>query len=243
MRRRGVTVEIAKARLRKHNTVIGAMMIRQGYADGMICGVNGRFAHHLQQVDEIIGKAPGCSTLAAMNHLVLPGRALFICDTHVNEVPTAEQLAEIAHMAADVVRRFGIEPKVAMLSHSNFGSSNSASARKMAEATALLRERAPELQMDGEMHGDAALSEDIRQMFEPDSTLSGEANILVMPNIDAANISYSLLKMIGGDGITIGPILLGAASPVQVMTTTATVRRIVNLTALTAADAVSKAKR
>ncbi len=243
MRRRGVTVEIAKARLRKHNTIIGAMMIRQGYADGIICGVNGRFAHHLQQVDEIIGKAPGCSTLAAMNHLVLPGRALFICDTHVNENPTAEQLAEIAHMAADVVRRFGIEPKVAMLSHSNFGSSNSASARKMAEATALLRERAPELQMDGEMHGDAALSEDIRQMFEPDSTLSGEANILVMPNIDAANISYSLLKMIGGDGITIGPILLGAASPVQVMTTTATVRRIVNLTALTAADAVSKAKR
>ncbi len=243
MRRRGVTVEIAKARLRKHNTIIGAMMIRQGYADGMICGVNGRFAHHLQQVDEIIGKAPGCSTLAAMNHLVLPGRALFICDTHVNETPTAEQLAEIAHMAADVVRRFGIEPKVAMLSHSNFGSSNSASARKMAEATALLRERAPELQMDGEMHGDAALSEDIRQMFEPDSTLSGEANILVMPNIDAANISYSLLKMIGGDGITIGPILLGAASPVQVMTTTATVRRIVNLTALTAADAVSKAKQ
>ena len=243
MRRRGVTVEIAKARLRKHNTVIGAMMIHQGYADGMICGINGRFAHHLQQVDEIIGKAPGCSTLAAMNHLVLPGRALFICDTHVNESPTAEQLAEIAHMAADVVRRFGIEPKVAMLSHSNFGSSNSASARKMAEATALLRERAPELQMDGEMHGDAALSEDIRQMFEPDSTLSGEANILVMPNIDAANISYSLLKMIGGEGITIGPILLGAASPVQVMTTTATVRRIVNLTALTAADAVSKAKR
>ena len=243
MRRRGVTVEIAKARLRKHNTIIGAMMIHQGYADGMICGVNGRFAHHLQQVDEIIGKAPGCSTLAAMNHLVLPGRALFICDTHVNESPTAEQLAEIAHMAADVVRRFGIEPKVALLSHSNFGSSNSASARKMAEATALLRERAPELQMDGEMHGDAALSEDIRQMFEPDSTLSGEANILVMPNIDAANISYSLLKMIGGDGITIGPILLGAASPVQVMTTTATVRRIVNLTALTAADAVSKAKQ
>ena len=243
MRRRGVTVEIAKARLRKHNTIIGAMMIRQGYADGMICGVNGRFAHHLQQVDEIIGKAPGCSTLAAMNHLVLPGRALFICDTHVNENPSAEQLAEIAHMAADVVRRFGIEPKVALLSHSNFGSSNSASARKVAEATALLRERAPELQMDGEMHGDAALSEDIRQMFEPDSTLSGEANILVMPNIDAANISYSLLKMIGGDGITIGPILLGAASPVQVMTTTATVRRIVNLTALTAADAVSKAKQ
>ncbi|MBP8275883.1 MAG: NADP-dependent malic enzyme, partial [Propionivibrio sp.] len=243
MRRRGVTVEIAKARLRKHNTIIGAMMIHQGYADGMICGVNGRFAHHLQQVDEIIGKAPGCSTLAAMNHLVLPGRALFICDTHVNESPTAEQLAEIAHMAADVVRRFGIEPKVALLSHSNFGSSNSASARKVAEATALLRERAPELQMDGEMHGDAALSEDIRQMFEPDSTLSGEANILVMPNIDAANISYSLLKMIGGEGITIGPILLGAASPVQVMTTTATVRRIVNLTALTAADAVSKAKQ
>ncbi len=240
MKRRGVTIEIAKTRLRKHNTLIGAMLLKLDYADGMICGITGRFAHHLQQVEDIIGKAPGCSTLAAMNHLILPGRALFICDTHVNENPTAEQLAEIALMAADEVRRFGIEPKVAMLSHSNFGASPSASARKMAEATALFHARAPDIEADGEMHGDGALSADIRRKYDPDSPLTGEANILVMPNLDAANISYSLLKMTGGDGITIGPILLGAARPVHVLTTTATVRRIVNMTALTVVDAASK---
>ena len=239
MRRRGVTIEIAKARLRKHNTLIGAMMIRQGYADGMICGISGRFEHHLQQVEDVIGKAAGRSTLAAMNQIILPGRALFICDTHVNENPDAAQLAEIAQMAADEVRRFGIEPKVAMLSHSNFGASTSASARKMAEATALFRAKAPGIEADGEMHGDGALSEEIRKKFDPDSSLTGEANILVMPNLDAANISYSLLKMTGGDGITIGPILLGAARPVHVLTTTATVRRIVNMTALVAVQAAN----
>ncbi|MFT3960979.1 NADP-dependent malic enzyme [Propionivibrio sp.] len=239
MRRRGVTIEIAKARLRKHNTLIGAMMIRQGYADGMICGISGRFEHHLQQVEDVIGKAAGRSTLAAMNQIILPGRALFICDTHVNENPDAAQLAEIAQMAADEVRRFGIEPKVAMLSHSNFGASTSASARKMAEATALFRAKAPGIEVDGEMHGDGALSEEIRKKFDPDSSLTGEANILVMPNLDAANISYSLLKMTGGDGITIGPILLGAARPVHVLTTTATVRRIVNMTALVAVQAAN----
>jgi malate dehydrogenase (oxaloacetate-decarboxylating)(NADP+) len=240
MKRRGVTVEIAKTRLRKHNTLIGAMMIKQGYADGMICGVSGRFEHHLQQIEDVIGKAPGCSTLAAMNHLILPGRALFICDTHVNENPNAEQLAEIALMAAEEVRRFGIEPKVAMLSHSNFGASQSASARKMAEATALFHARAPAIEADGEMHGDGALSAEIRSRFEPESRLNGEANVLVMPNLDAANISYSLLKMTGGEGITIGPILLGTARPVHVLTTTATVRRIVNMTALVVVDAASK---
>ncbi len=240
MRRRGVTVDIARTRLRKHNTLIGAMMMRQGYAEGMICGVSGRFAHHLQQVEDVIGKAPGCSTLAAMNQIILPGRALFICDTHVNENPSAEEIAEIAQLAAEEVRRFGIVPKVALLSHSNFGASNSASARKMAQATALLRERAPQLEADGEMHGDGALSEEIRRKFDPDSPLTGEANILVMPNLDAANISYSLLKMTGGDGITIGPILLGAARPVHVLTTTATVRRIVNMTALTVVEAAFK---
>ena len=216
------------------------MMMRQGYAEGMICGVSGRFAHHLQQVEDVIGKAPGCSTLAAMNQIILPGRALFICDTHVNENPSAEEIAEIAQLAAEEVHRFGIVPKVALLSHSNFGASNSVSARKMAQATALLRERAPQLEADGEMHGDGALSEEIRRKFDPDSPLTGEANILVMPNLDAANISYSLLKMTGGDGITIGPILLGAARPVHVLTTTATVRRIVNMTALTVVEAAFK---
>jgi len=240
MNRRGVTVEIAKSRLRKHNTLIGSMLIKLGYADGMVCGITGRFEHHLQQIEDIIGKAPGCTTLAAMNHIILPGRALFICDTHVNENPDARQLAEIAVMAADEVRRFGIEPKVAMLSHSNFGASQSASARKMAEAGVLLQTMAPDLESDGEMHGDGALSEDIRKSFQPDSRLTGEANILVMPNLDAANISYSLLKMTSGEGITIGPILLGAARPVHILTTTATVRRIVNMTALTVVDAASR---
>jgi malate dehydrogenase (oxaloacetate-decarboxylating)(NADP+) len=175
-----------------------------------------------------------------MNHLVLPNRAIFVCDTHVNENPTAEQLAEIAVMASDVVRRFGIEPKVAMLSHSNFGASSSESARKMAHATALFHALAPETEADGEMHGDGALSEEIRSKFDLESPLTGEANILVMPNLDAANISYSLLKMVAGNGVTIGPILLGAARPVQVLTTTATVRRIVNMTALTVVDVASR---
>jgi len=237
MKRSGITVELAKARLRQDNTIIGAMLLKLGYADGMITGVSGRFAHHLRQVEEIIGKAPGVKTLAAMNHLLLPGRALFLCDTHVNENPDAEEIAEIALMAAAEVKSFGIQPKVALLSHSNFGSSQSASARKMAEAARLLRERAPELESDGEMHGDSALSQEIRDQSDPESPLKGEANVLVMPNLDAANISYNLLKMTGGEGITIGPILLGAAKPVHVLTSTTTVRRLVNMTALTAIEA------
>jgi len=240
MKRHGVTVEIAKIRLRQDSTIIGAMLVKLGYADGLICGVSGRFAHHLRQVEEIIGKAPGCATLAAMNHLLLPGRALFLCDTHVNENPDAAQIAEIAHLAADAVRRFGIQPRVALLSHSNFGSSASASATKMAEATRLLHARAPGLEADGEMHGDTALDEDIRHRSDPESPLTGEANVLVMPNLDAANISYNLLKMTGGEGITIGPILLGTARPVHVLTSTATVRRLVNMTALAVVDAASK---
>ncbi len=240
MKRRGVTIEIARSLLRTHNTIIGSMLVKLGYADGMVCGVTGRFAHHLQQIEDIIGKAEGCSSLATMNHIILPGRALFICDTHVNENPDAQQLAEIALMATDVVRRFGIKPKVAMLSHSNFGAAPTASARKMAEAAALFQAKAPDVESDGEMHGDCALSESIRKRFEPDSLLTGEANVLVMPNLDAANISYSLLKMTSGDGITIGPILLGTARPVHVLTSTATVRRIVNMTALTVVDAAYK---
>ena len=240
MKRSGVTVDIAKQRLRQDNTIIGAMLVRLGYADGMICGLSGRFAHHLRQVEEVIGKAPGCNTLAAMNHLLLPGRALFLCDTHVNDNPDAAQLAEIAQMAAAAVRRFGIQPKVAMLSHSNFGSSQSASARKMAEAAAIVHAKLPDLEIDGEMHGDSALSEEIRRQSDPDSPLTGEANVLVMPNLDAANISYNLLKMTGGEGITIGPILLGTARPVHVLTSTATVRRLVNMTALVVVDVAAK---
>ncbi|WP_305073010.1 NADP-dependent malic enzyme [Propionivibrio sp.] len=240
MKRSGVNIDTAKARLRQDATVIGAILVRLGYADGLICGVSGHYMHHLQQVRDVIGTAPGCSTMAAMNHLILPGRALFICDTHVNADPDAQQLAEIARMAAEGVRRFGIVPKVAMLSHSNFGNSGTPSARKMAEATALFRTMAPDVEADGEMHGDAALSESIRSKFDPESPLTGEANILIMPNLDAANISYSLLKMTGSEGITIGPILLGAARPVHVLTNTATVRRIVNMTALAVVDAAGK---
>ncbi|MBL8393783.1 MAG: NADP-dependent malic enzyme, partial [Candidatus Accumulibacter sp.] len=239
-KRHGVTIDIAKTRLRNDNTIIGAILVRLGYADGMICGLSGRFAHHLRQVDEIIGRAPGCTTLAAMTHLLLPGRALFLCDTHVNEEPDAEQLADIALMAVDAVRRFKIRPKVAMLSHSNFGSSQSVSACKMAKAMALVRARAPELEVDGEMHGESALSEAIRKQSDPDSPLTGEANVLVMPNLDAANISYNLLKMTGGEGISVGPILLGAARPVHVLAPTSSVRRVVDMTALVVVDAASK---
>ncbi|MDS4014677.1 MAG: NADP-dependent malic enzyme [Candidatus Accumulibacter sp.] len=239
-KRQGVTIDIAKMRLRNDNTIIGAVLLRLGYADGMICGLNGRFAHHLRQVDEIIGKAPGRSIMAAMTHVLLPGRALFLCDTHVNDEPDPAQLAEIAIMAAAAVRRFKIRPKVAMLSHSNFGSSQSAAARRVAEAVAILRAQAPDLEVDGEMHGESALSEAIRQQSDPESPLTGEANVLVMPNLDAANICYNLLKMTGGDGMSVGPILLGAARPVHVLAPTSSVRRVVDMTALVVVDAALK---
>jgi malate dehydrogenase (oxaloacetate-decarboxylating)(NADP+) len=239
-KRQGVTMDIAKTRLRSNNTIIGAMLVRLGYADGMICGLSGRFGHHLRQVDEIIGKAPGCTTMAAMTHVLLPGRALFLCDTHVNADPNAEQVAEITLMAAEAVRRFKIRPKVALLSHSNFGSSQTPAARKMGEAVAIIRARAPDLEVDGEMHGDSALSEAIRAQSDPESPLTGEANVLVMPNLDAANISHHLLKMTGGDGMAVGPILLGAARPVHVLSPTSTVRRVVDMTALVVVDAASK---
>jgi len=233
MVRRGVTPEIAKLEMRRNNTLIGAMLLKLGYADGMICGVSGQYGEHLKVVGDVIGKRTGVNTFAAMNYLMLPGRNLFITDTHVNENPTAEEVAEIALMAAEQVRRFGTTPKVALLSHSNFGSGSSASALKMSRAAALLPAMSSgELEMDGEMHGDSALSEDVRRQAHPDSPLKGEANLMVMPNIDAANISYNLLKMTGGEGVTVGPILLGAARPVHVLTSTATVRRLINMTAL-----------
>ncbi|HRD92121.1 MAG TPA: NADP-dependent malic enzyme [Accumulibacter sp.] len=239
-KRHGVTIDIAKTRLRTNNTIIGAILLKLGYADGMICGLSGRFAHHLRQIDEIIGKVPGRSTMAAMTHVLLPGRALFLCDTHVNEDPDAAQLAEITLMAAEAVSRFTIKPKVAMLSHSNFGSSQSASTRKVSEALAMVRAKAPDLEIDGEMHGESALSEAIRDRSDPDSPLSGEANLLVMPNLDAANISYNLLKMTGGDGMSVGPILLGAALPVHVLVPTSTVRRVVDMTALVVVEAAAE---
>jgi malate dehydrogenase (oxaloacetate-decarboxylating)(NADP+) len=239
MVRRGVTPEIAKAAIRNNPTLIGAMMLKLGYADGMICGMVGQYSEHLKVVNDVIGKRHGVHVYAAMNYLMLPGRSLFICDTHVNENPNAEEVAEIALMAAEQVKRFGIQPKVALLSHSNYGSSASASALKMSRAAALLPAMSSgELEVDGEMHGDSALSEDVRHAAHPDSPLKGEANLLVMPNIDAANISYNLLKMTGGEGVTIGPILLGPDKPVHVLTSTATVRRLVNMTALAVVNAI-----
>jgi malate dehydrogenase (oxaloacetate-decarboxylating)(NADP+) len=239
MARSGVTPAIAKEAMRRKPTLIGSMLLKLGYADGLICGMTGQFSHHLGVIDHVIGKREGVTVLAAMNYLMLPARSLFICDTHVNENPTAEEIAEMTVMAAEQVKRFGVHPKVALLSHSNFGSSSSESAKKMSRAAALVSAMsAGEIEIDGEMHGDSALSEDIRHEANPDSPLKGEANLLVMPNIDAASIAYNLIKMTGGEGVTIGPILLGTARPVHVLTATATVRRLVNMTALAVVESM-----
>ena len=233
--RHGVTPESAKREMRRSTTLIGAMLMHMGAADAMLCGTFSQPQEHLRYVGEVIGLRPDASTFAAMNLLPLPNRTLFICDTHINLDPSAEQIAEMTLLAAEEVRRFGITPKVALLSHSNFGSFDDASARKMAHARRLLEQRAPELEVEGEMHGDSALSENLRTQLFPDSRLAGEANLLVMPNLDAANIAHNLLKMVSGNGITIGPILLGAAKSVHILTATATVRRIVNMSALAVA--------
>ncbi|MCE2657901.1 MAG: NADP-dependent malic enzyme [Rubrivivax sp.] len=235
--RKGVTVQFAKIEMRRRLTLVAAMLLHKGEVDGMICGTWGSTAQHLGHIDQVIGRRPGVGTYACMNGLILPGRQVFLVDTHVNYDPSAEQLAEITLLAAEEMRRFGLVPKAALLSHSNFGSSNHPSAVKMRDTLALVRERAPWLEVDGEMHGDAALDAAYRQELMPHSTLTGEANLLVLPNIDAANISYNLLKTAAGGGIAIGPVLLGAAKPVHILTPSATVRRIVNMAALTVADA------
>ncbi len=235
--RKGVTQQLAKIEMRRRLTLIGCMMLHKGEVDGMLCGTWSNTAMHLQYIDQVIGKRQGVKNYACMNGLILPGRQVFLVDTHVNYDPTAEQLAEITVMAAEELMRFGIRPKAALLSHSNFGSSNQPSAVKMREALGLIQSSAPWLEVDGEMHGDTALDAGYRKVLMPNSTLSGEANLLVLPNIDAANISYNLLKTTAGGGIAIGPVLLGAAKPVHVLTPSATVRRIVNMTALTVADA------
>ncbi|MBK7472920.1 MAG: NADP-dependent malic enzyme [Betaproteobacteria bacterium] len=235
--RRGVTAQYAKIEMRRRLTLIGAMMVRRNDADGMICGTFGNYVQHLEYVDQVIGMRSGVKEYAAMNGLMLPDRQIFLVDTHVNLDPTAEQVAEITIMAAEEMRRFGVIPKVALLSHSSFGTSNAPSARKMREALKIVRLRSPGLEVDGEMHGDAALDPDARQMVMPRSTLTGEANLLVMPNMDAANISYNLLKTGAGHNVAVGPILLGAARPVHILTPSATVRRIVNMTALAVVDA------
>jgi malate dehydrogenase (oxaloacetate-decarboxylating)(NADP+) len=237
MERKGVTAQFAKIEMRRRLTLIGSMLLHKGEVDGMICGTWGTTAMHLAHIEQVIGKRAGVKTFACMNGLVLPGRQVFIVDTHVNYDPSAEQIAEITILAAEELKRFGVAPKAALLSHSNFGTSNQPSAVKMRDALALLREQAPWLEVDGEMHGDAALDPAYRAEVMPRSTLIGEANLVVLPNIDAANIAYNLLKTVAGGGIAIGPVLLGAAKPVHVLTPSATVRRIVNMTALTVADA------
>ncbi len=235
--RKGITVQVAKIEMRRRLSLIGAMLLHKDDVDGLICGTWGTNATHLPYIDQVIGKRPGVNTFACMNGLLLPNRQVFLVDTHVNYDPTAEQLAEITVMAAREMKRFGIRPKVALLSHSNFGTSNEPSAIKMRQTLALLQRDAPWLEVDGEMHGDIALDGEARALQMPNGTLQGDANLLVLPNIDAANISYNLLKTAAGGNIAVGPVLLGAAKPVHILTPSATVRRIVNMTALTVADA------
>ncbi|MCP5281097.1 MAG: NADP-dependent malic enzyme [Rhodoferax sp.] len=241
MGRRGVSVEAAKAVVRRSNTTIASLMVHLGDADAMLCGLVGRFDNHLDHVRDVIGVQKGAPGLATLNALMLDQRTLFIADTHVNEDPDAEQLASIAMMAAEEVRRFGLPPKVAFLSHSNYGSSNRRSAVKMRQAHEIFCRMAPDVECDGELHGDAALSATIRRNALMDSKLEGEANILICPNLDAANILFNVLKITGGHGVTVGPILLGAAATAHVITPSATVRRVVNMTALAVADAAHRA--
>jgi malate dehydrogenase (oxaloacetate-decarboxylating)(NADP+) len=239
-RRDGVSRAAARVEMRSRATLLAAMLVRQGRADAMLCGTFGSYADHLRHVRDVIGLRQGTATLAAMQMLMLPARQLFIVDTHVNRDPSAEQVAEIALLAAEEVRRFGVTPSVALLSHSSFGGSDAASAVKMRAALGLIKARDPQLAVEGEMRGDAALSKTILDREFPDSDLTTEANVLVMPNVDAANISYNLLRMAAGNGITVGGILLGAARPVHILAPSATVRRIVNMTALAVVDATSQ---
>jgi len=237
MARKGVTQQLAKIDMRRRLSLIGTMMLHKGEVDGLICGTWSTPDVHLNYVDQVIGNRKGVSTYACMNGLLLPDRQVFLVDTHINYNPTAEQLCEITIMAAEEMRRFGLQPKAALLSHSNFGTSNHASALKMRDTLALLKKNAPWLEVDGEMHGDVALDGTERARQIPDTTLIGDANLLVLPNLDSANIAYNLLKTAAGGNIAIGPVLLGAAKPVHILTASATVRRIVNMTALTVADA------
>jgi malate dehydrogenase (oxaloacetate-decarboxylating)(NADP+) len=235
--RQGVSVQYAQIEMRRRHTLIGAMLIRKGEADGMICGTFGTHSLHLRYIEQVIGRRPGVSHYYAMNVLMLPERTAFICDTYVNLDPSAEQVTEMTFLAVEEIRRFGIVPKVALLSHSSFGTSDAPSARKMRAALAMIIARDPQLDVEGEMHGDAALSEETRLAAFPNSRLKGQANLLIMPTLDAANISFNLLKTAAGGGISIGPVLLGAARPVHIVTPSATVRRLVNMTALTVVDA------
>jgi malate dehydrogenase (oxaloacetate-decarboxylating)(NADP+) len=239
-RRKGASGQRVQAAIRANSTLLAAMLLRAGRADGMLCGTHGAYSEHLEFVAAAIGLKPETHEFAALNLLMLPQQTLFICDTYINADPTAEQLTEIALLAVEEVKRFGLTPRVALVSHSSFGSANTASAVKMRETFERIVARAPDLEIDGEMHGDAALSKRILDRVFPGSRLTAEANLLIMPNLDAANITFNVLKIVAGEGVTVGPILLGAAMPVHILTPTCTVRRIVNMTALTAVDAAKQ---
>jgi malate dehydrogenase (oxaloacetate-decarboxylating)(NADP+) len=236
--RKGVTPGVAKLDMRRFPTVIGAMLMHMGAADAMLCGLLGDYPRHLRIIESVLGKRAGVNHYAAMNMLLLPSRIVFICDTYVNYDPPADVIAEMTVLAAEEIRRFGVTPKVALLSHSSFGGADTPTSIKMRQALGKLVPLAPELEVDGEMQGDMALSQSIREMVFPDSRLRGEANLLIMPNLDAANIAFNLLKTAAGDGITVGPMLLGAAKAAHILTPSATVRRIVNMSAITVVDAL-----
>ena len=237
MERKGISPDYARREISRRATLYGALMVHLGHADGLICGTFGRYERHLHHVNSIIGTAPGVKDFATMNMLMLPEHTIFIADTYIHYDPTAEQLVDTTLLACEEIRKFGIIPKVALLSHSSFGSRDTPTALKMRQTLALLNKRAPELEVEGEMHGDAALDEQIRLAAFPNSKLSGKTNLLVMPNLDAANIAFNLLKTAAGDNLTVGPILLGTRKSAHILTPTATVRRIVNMTALTVVDA------
>jgi len=243
VRRAGVTQALAREAMRNRSTLIAAMLLRRGDADCMLCGTSGAFYDHLNYVRQVIGLRQGVRTWGAMNMLIVGGRQLFLCDTYVNHDPSSEQLADLTLLAAEEVRRFGLTPSIALLSHSSFGSDDSPSSRKMRDALALIQARAPELAVEGEMHGDAALSRRVLDRVFPDSSLTVEANLLMMPNLDAGNIAYNLLRAAAGGGVTVGPILLGTEKPAHILTQTATVRGILNMTALAVVDAVQGGAR
>ncbi len=231
--RNGITRDMARTEVRRRMTLIGALMVHLGEADGMVCGTVGDFSEHLRYVDQVIGRAADAETYAAMNILLLPSRTVAVVDTHINEAPTAEQIAEFTIAAAEQMRRLDIVPKAALLSHSNFGTSDSKTAQTMRRALQLIREKAPTLEIDGEMHADCAMNESVRSQLLPNNYLEGEANLLVCPNIESGNIAYNLLKSAVGGNIAVGPFLLGVKSPVTILTSSATVRRIINMAAIT----------